>query len=164
MINVVMSDSSMPLYLDEPPAAKGAERAEPAAPPVSHAPQTRPDVIGDGRASTYSSWFFRLVPLPASRLPSLLETWWLGNGGGTIVTVDHRLELGPPRLERGVWTMSGGLHRRGRHPVPLTLDLWPHNDEWSSLVLRPQARVATTSRYFRIGHRVLDCFLAELLP
>ena len=150
-------DLSMPVYLeDEPPPV-----AEPE--PQPRARPSEPHPVVTARPSTYSSWFIRLVSVSAASLPSCLEAWWLVNSRDAIVTVDGRFRLGQPRLERGVWTMRTRLHVGRLHNVPLLLDLWPHSGDWTSLVLRPQVKVATSSRYFRVGHRAIDCFLEDLV-
>src|SRR4051794_41469225 len=106
----------MPAYLeDEPPPV-----AEPDSRP-STAPRPGYDLTAGvpptGRAWTYPPWFFRLVPLPGDDLPSRLETWWLRNCHDAIATVDGRFHIGPPRLERGVWTLSTRLHVSRLHNV-----------------------------------------------
>jgi hypothetical protein len=166
------------VYLVEPAAATAAAEvsapathpsasADPILPTSSTRHTPRPvaaPVTGAVRPGrTMSSTFSRLIELPGPELSRVLETWWERAEAGGHASIAGRLLLSPPHVDDGEWTFSGELRRvAGRRPVPMTLDLWPHNLHFTRLTMVPRTRTTPSRCYFWSGNRALDRLSFEL--
>ncbi len=130
---------------------------------VASGPTSRPAEAWP-RTPELSSGFTRLVPLAGRHLDDILPAWWTGTARDGMVTVERRLRLGAPQTSTGLsWTMTGRIRRLTRwHWVPVVIELWPVYEVWTMMTMTPRARVLTSERYFRSGHRVLDRLTVDL--
>jgi hypothetical protein len=128
-------------------------------PPPAPRPPTDAVVLP---APTISEAFPRVISVPGDRLPSVLRAWWREGADDGRMVVHRRLRLGPPNVDAGIWSMRGRLRRLPCHWVPVELDLWAHSTYNTRVVLRPKRRVHASSRYFRIGHAVVDRLTEDL--
>jgi hypothetical protein len=161
----------LPAYLIEPPPPHrdlhrlrdGVSRAyrrttAPAQPSI------RPAAPLGGRPPTFSPLFARMVPLRRGRVAAALDAWWPGEAKSGVVTVQHRLQLGPPEGDASTgWKMKGRVRRLTTlHWIPVVVELWANYEDCTRMTMTPQARVLVSRRYFRLGNSALDRLSAEL--
>jgi hypothetical protein len=105
-----------------------------------------------------------MVPVGRARLAAALEAWWAVGANAGAVTVERRLQLGPPEGDATIgWSMRGRVRRLTRRRwVPVVVELSTIRQDCTRMTMTPQVRVSVSKRYFRIGHSVLDCLSADL--
>ncbi len=132
---------------------------------VTVAAPSRPLVPPGGQVPRRSPSFTRMFPLSRSGVAAALDAWWAGGTTQQAVTLQERLQLGPPRGDMYLgWTMKGRVRRLTTlHWVPVLIELWPVYDGFVKITMTPEVRVLTSRRYYRLGHAVLDQLWAELL-
>ncbi len=123
-----------------------------------------PAVPFGGQSPRLSPVFERVVDLHRGSLPATLEAWWSARARAGAVTVQHRLQLRrPERQGTGGWKIQGRVRRLTTlHWVPVQIDLWPVHEDLTRLTMSPEGHVLASSRYFRLGHYVLDRLSEEL--
>ena len=105
-----------------------------------------------------------MVELQHSRPATALDAWWVGAARAGVVTVQRRLQLGPPEGDpMHGWTMQGRVRRLTTlHWVPVEVELWSTYEGFMMMTMTPHVRVLASKRYFRLGHSVLDRLWADL--
>jgi hypothetical protein len=111
-----------------------------------------------------SPCFSRLVDLPGDELSIVLADWCVEEGVDGTTSIADGLVVSAVQFEGGTWSLIGHLRRgAGRRAVPVVVELWGYHVRFTRLTLTPRARVITSRRYFRVGHRALDGLERALL-
>jgi hypothetical protein len=131
-------------------------------PPAQPMPAPRPTIAPTSGYTSAS--FFRVIELPGDALTVVVLRWW------THVALERRAPIGGGllvsalRVDPGMYSLRGQL-RRGvlRRRLPVVVELWAHNAQFTRVSMVPRARVLTSRRYFRVGNRALDGLARELI-
>jgi hypothetical protein len=169
-------DEELGWYLEEPtarPAAAFAGRPsfrrlaelvdgdEVVATPVVYEAPSAPTLVRRHDSTT----FLCLLPLPGHSLAAAVEEWWRRDVRDGVVDLGRRLRLTEPQFRPdlcGGWHLDGRFRHGRLTRLPMTLELSPRLSYGTLVHLRPDRRVAASSRYFALGHAVIR-ELAEAL-
>jgi hypothetical protein len=165
----------LPAYLIEPAAPResgesGFHRLAhslsnlPGPSPVGARSSSAPVVPFGGQSPRLSPVFERMVDLHRGSLQATLDAWWSTRARAGAVVVQHRLRLlQPERLGAAGWKIRGRVRRLTTlHWVAVQIELWPVHEELTRLTMSPEGHVLASSRYFRLGHHVLDLLSEDL--
>jgi hypothetical protein len=112
-----------------------------------------PGAVGDAAPT-----FRRLIEIRGSRLGPVLGRWW-----EFAEHDDGHLRLDAPRSLGEAWLLTGTFRTTSwSRWLPVELLLSPRFGPWSLLELAPLRTARPNEIYFRVGHRSLDRFVAEL--
>ena len=137
-----------------------------APPDTEPAPPMAPPAFAGSRVT--SAAFFRMMQVPGPLLARIVDMWWerragSGSDGSSVSVAVGRLALSRRGANGRLLSLGGRLEcpRRPR-PIPVSIELWPHNGIWTRVAMQPEVGVAPSRRYFLTGHAALDQLGAEL--